>query len=584
MRLPTEDPTSTAEIVTIRSKTTSSMQEEEDETRNEQKVQDLSPRQEILNEIEHVNEDSDGNNEDELPPLEDIDPRDYKTSLLSPCHFPNNHTFLSISKTLRKQAVAASITQAVGFFATTIALSAVGRHHSTQTLASCGIGISAFNVLSLSISVGWASAVDTLASNAFGRLQKGRGRIEEVGEITQIAMGTALILCLITGCSIFLFAGPIVRTVFGEVYVEGASEFLHHAFPYLIFFTCCGVLYKSLQAQHLAHICTISSWIGLAAIFIFSLILIPEYGVKGVAWSLGLSNLIQIFACLKLAPPKTTLFFKVPWFRGVTKQYLFGELFTKERVWEYTSVAIPTIFSVSAEWCVFELLYVVLIHSGAHEREVAAFSIFFNIAVLCWTFGSGTAVAAYSFVGKLLGEGKGQLALILGRTCVLWSWFISLISATLVCIFHTFVFGLYTKDPELMKELRGVLPLFILYHQGDNLQYTLQGLFRGAGKQDQTVKPVLLSLWAIALPSAFLATHFISASLHSLLQGFILGFVFEIPFLARKILQWDWDELAEEASRHKDDDDNDAEDIQTENNNDEELQVQQEKREELEMN
>jgi Na+-driven multidrug efflux pump len=121
---------------------------------------------------------------------------------------------------------------------------------------------------------------------------------------------------------------------------------------------------------------------------------------------------------------------------------------------------------------------------------------------------------------------------------------------TVGCIFlgrHA-IPALYTNDATVVAMFEHVAFIVALFHWGDSTQFVLQGVFRGAGKQQPAAKAVLLSLWLVGVPMCWYLGVFHELGAPGILLGLMIGFCVEVPLLLRDLIKWDWVEMAEEAA------------------------------------
>lgn len=93
-----------------------------------------------------------------------------------------------------------------------------------------------------------------------------------------------------------------------------------------------------------------------------------------------------------------------------------------------------------------------------------------------------------------------------------------------------------------------MMPVVALCHCGDALQFTIQGVFRGAGQQAQTAYAVLGTLALVGLPAAWFFCLQAQFGVTGVFMGLLAGFVVEIPMLLFLMGRWNWDALAEKAA------------------------------------
>jgi len=104
----------------------------------------------------------------------------------------------------------------------------------------------------------------------------------------------------------------------------------------------------------------------------------------------------------------------------------------------------------------------------------------------------------------MLGENRPTAAMSFSRLCVVCAAMLGALTVGTLAVFGTTFFTLFTSDPTLQQHLRRALPALCVLHFLDSIQTVFQGIFRGVGQQATAAKNVLVTLWLIGLPIAFL--------------------------------------------------------------------------------
>ena len=461
-------------------------------------------------------------------------------SLLSIFTYPPGFTFAAVTRDLAKQFFLAWANQILLFIGQSVVLAEVGRNFDVLTLAAAGAAITVLNVCGFSVTVGFASALDMLCSQAFGRDPHG----SEVAEWTQLGIALCVAIC-VPFAFLFWHSAPLIAAVFGAEYALPASRYLAHVIPFLFVASVCACIVKSLQAQHRSDIPLKSTSVAAFVTVASSWVLVRKFELAGAAWSMNLGPITQlILLAVQCQCDDTVLLRRTPWF----PRWRVSAVFTWERIRQYLSIGFYASIAVCSEWWCFEILMIIAARLG--HRHFAAYEILISVTVLCFSFAAGVGVAASSFVGKFLGEGKPLHAFVYARTCLVWSGIFAITSATSVAVFHKAVFGAFTRDAQVIEDLKGVLGIFYIFHFCDNMQFVIGGVLRGAGRQALTATIVLCSLWLVGLPCAFVLSTVMHMELPGLLLGFAIGLGCEdVLFLWRmRPAAFDWQALADEAS------------------------------------
>lgn len=448
----------------------------------------------------------------------------------------DDETPLPLSEMLRQVASVALPTtfNALLFFAGSVTTTIFVGQQLGVKLAQFGIGLLMFNVCGYSLGSGLSAALDTLASQAYGRNPTG----PDVGDILQ----RAFLLNFIVAVPIIMFfmvAEPFLCFVFGEEIGSGAAVIMRCSPVTLIAQSVNIILARTLQAQKLAHLPLYATCV--------STVLSPLYCAlfvhRGLCWcmvAITLTNVTAatINACMCIWHPQCVV-------RNC--KWPSPHLLDWGRFVAHVKIAFPAMCAMCSEWWGFDFLQIVAAQIGT--REVAALGIVFNIATILFSIPCGFAQATSVLVGNSLGENKPRhayafFAFILRLLIVMATG-----TATLLFAFVRPFTRLFTDDVPTVDIVVYSVPLLVGFHLLDALQSTLQGVFRGTGRQDECATVVLLTLWFVGLPCAAVLALLVNMQFPGILAGFSLGLLLESPYLIWRILRWDWFALAAKASK-----------------------------------
>lgn len=164
------------------------------------------------------------------------------------------------------------------FFTTFVTQTFVGRRLGKEALAQFSVGLSVFNIAGLSVGIGFASALDTLASQAYGRSKTS----PEIGQLLQRCLVIDLVLCFPLLLGFYLVEGPLVY-VYGEELGRGAAVFLKSSWLFLPLDIFNVSLVKALQAQNLPEGQLVSAVVGALTCFVANHYLVADSLAQSIA-------------------------------------------------------------------------------------------------------------------------------------------------------------------------------------------------------------------------------------------------------------------------------------------------------------
>ena len=443
--------------------------------------------------------------------------------------------------TLLRNALPASGASLLYFAAQQILLMFVGHHLTPTEMAQYVVGISVFNVAGLSLALGFGGALDTLFSQAYGRLRVGEETqtAVEMGVIAQ--RGLLLATCLCFPIIIFFYAiGPLLSHFFGEI-GAGAAVFLRYMPPYLLLVTLSSVFHKAFNAQGRTEMMMLAYLACVVVSFPLAYLLSP-FGLPGCAAALSGSTVVLFAVSVALG-----FFHPVSLLHRGAKWPLDPLTLQRRPIKEHCKIGFASTVAVCAEWWAFEVLNLTVVRLGPIATD--AFNIAYSITACMWAIGAaGTSTAAGVATGNAIGAGEPMLARAYARlslVLVCCGWGVDIV---LLAVFHRAIFFAYTSSPEVLQQLQGIVVWMCLHHIGDATQFVFQGICRGIGRQAQVARICLVGLWLVALPTSLLFSRVLGLGLHGVFSGFALGLLLVlVPVLFLYLRSIDWVAAVEES-------------------------------------
>jgi MATE family multidrug resistance protein len=451
----------------------------------------------------------------------------------------------SMGMTLRVVRLASTTTlsSVLCFLLQTATQAFVGRRIGSDALAHYAIGVTAFNIAGLSVGYGLSSALDTLASQAYGR----NPRNPEIGQQLQRSVAVTLAVTLpISYLQVYHSEGAL-SFAFGQDLGRGASAFIRSAWLYLPLSTLNESFMKVLQAQNTADLIPLPTSASLlAAYFACDMIVEPDKGIGGAAVALTIANLVMFagFLLLFCFHPRVVVRHTAWW----PPSAVFSTILDRRGLREYLSVGIPSLVSLCAEWWAIEAMLVVAAQISA--TEVAMLSIALAVTSTAFSVAIGIGSAASVVVGNALGANKPALAAKYSLLILAVDQVPNAIIFLCVCFFRREIVSLFTEDSVLISRFCSLSWMFVVaFELCDSTQYTLQGIFRGSGKQRESARTLLVSLWLVGVPASTYLGVYHGLGAEGVMAGLMCGFFVEIPVLWSQLQAWDWEAIASDASR-----------------------------------
>ena len=122
----------------------------------------------------------------------------------------------------------------------------------------------------------------------------------------------------------------------------------------------------------------------------------------------------------------------------------------------------------------------------------------------CFMFPVACTVAGSARTGNFLGAGDAKSARVSSTVSVVSAGCLSLIlGSVLLIVPHNFFPSIFDPDPNVVRETASTIPYLSLYVFADGVQYALNGIIKGCGRQPIVMPIVIISYWLIGLPLAY---------------------------------------------------------------------------------
>ena len=179
-----------------------------------------------------------------------------------------------------------------------------------------------------------------------------------------------------------------------------------------------------------------------------------------------------------------------------------------EGVSQYLSLAVPGIIIIS-EWWASEIAIFLAGHLPSPAIGLASMSIYQSINSFCFMFSVGVSVACSTRVSNLLGSRDPIGAQFAANVSVALAGAMSaLLAFGLLVTPHTYFPSLFTTNDSIIEEAGATISYLSLYLIADGMQYTINGIVKGCGRQCVVMPIVIFAYWVVGLPLAyFMAFH-----------------------------------------------------------------------------
>jgi MATE family multidrug resistance protein len=345
-------------------------------------------------------------------------------------------------------------------------------HLETKYLAGVALTTMYCNITGFSVTMGMATALDTLCSQSFTASTDKHS----VGRHLQRVIFVELLLCFPIlylwwhSEQILIFFGqdPEIAALTG-LFTKWMSPGL---IPNII--SVCVTKYlqaQGIMAAQFAILCVISPLNFLLQwFFVFGPVNLGAIGGP-IATSVA-------FTLMPLAlVPYTAFVDGYQCWGGIDIQSIFnyGQLV------EILKLGIPGILMVCSEWWAFEIMALAAGLFG--ETMLAAQTMMLNTCCLLYLFPMGTGIAGTNRIGNFLGENNHKSAKTAAIATLAFGTFCGFANAILLFVFRNIWAYMFTSDPVVVDLVVQIMPWVAFYQISDGIKAVTAGVLQGCGLQ-----------------------------------------------------------------------------------------------------
>ncbi|CAO3644649.1 unnamed protein product [Cunninghamella echinulata] len=406
-------------------------------------------------------------------------------------------------------------------------------HLGSIELGASALGFMFANVSAFSISLGAATALDSLMTQAWsGATDKtllGVHLQRSILILSLLLIPISIVWLNVTSLLLFLKQDQQIAEYTG-LYLR----YLLFGVPPYIYFE---VFKKFLQAQGIMQASTYCLLIVAPINIVLNYLFIHQFHMGFIGaplatscsyWLMFLLLLIYIFV---LGNGKAAF---GQWQRECLKEWS-----------PFLRLAFFGVLTVVTEWVAFEIVSLAASYLGS--VDLAAQSILITLSSLTYTIPYGLSVAVANRVGNALGEANGQKASCATKVSLGFAVLLSVINSAVILVFQDKVAYLFTTEKEVIQLVAAVLPLCALFQLTDSLANTCAGVIRSLGRQHISAKINLIAYYFVALPLGYYLTFTREWGLYGLWSALAVALFLCALGQAINLYLVDWDYEAHKA-------------------------------------
>ncbi|KAL5544910.1 hypothetical protein UlMin_008694 [Ulmus minor] len=416
-----------------------------------------------------------------------------------------------------------------------ISLMFVG-HLGELPLSGASMAISFVSSTSLSLMLGFASALDTLCGQSYGAKQ-----YQMVGIHMQRAMFVLFLISIALAIITSNTKSILIAVGQDASIASEAGAYAIFMIPTIFAYAIFPCLNRFLQTQRLVFPMLVScGFTTLIHIFIcWVLVFKSSLGFRGAALANSIS--FWIYALLLAFYVKFSSSCEKTW-SGFSREALCNFM-------TFFKLGVPSALMVCLEFWSFEAIVLLSGFLPNPKLETSVLSICLNMQTLIWRIPYGLGNAVSTRVSNELGAGKAKAAhLAVVVVLVMAIGEVILVGLVVVLIRNTCGYA-YTKEIQVVKYVAAMSPILAISHILDGLQAVLSGIVRGCGWQKIGAYINLGSYYIVGIPSAILLAFYFHLGGKGLWFGIIGGLIIQVVSFLTITVCTNWELEVQKATR-----------------------------------
>jgi len=398
--------------------------------------------------------------------------------------------------------------------------------NATESLAAVGI-VSTFLSMLIWVFGQTRSAISSIISQYLGA-----NKLNEVKNLP----AQAIFIITTLGLLIIVSTYPHARSIFKlynaeNLILDYAVNYYNirvFGFPFTLFTIAVFGVFRGLQNTYYPMVIAI---IGACTNIILDYILVygitelvPAMHIQGAAYASVIAQLLMALLSGYYLLKKTNipLSFSFPFNKEINRFLLMiGNLIIRTIALNVT------------------LYFATRFATGYGEEYIAAYTIAINLWFLGAFLIDGYASAGNILSGRLLGGKEYNKLIALSNSLIKHGIIVGLVIATLGALFYFSIGKIFIKEPEVLKQFYSVFWIVLAMQPLCALAFIFDGMFKGLGKMADLRNLLLVSTFAVFLPTLFildqynlkLTSIFIALTFWIIVRGLPLIIKFRKEFL-----------------------------------------------------
>ncbi|KAF0694379.1 Aste57867_14748 [Aphanomyces stellatus] len=439
---------------------------------------------------------------------------------------------------LCKLAVPVIFTMVMEILPSLCSIILVGQMHTANLqvyVDAAAISSMYFNITSMAVVCGLATALDTLCTQAYGA-----GQTSKFG-VYLLSAFLGLFLMLVPVTLLNIFSGEVLVFLGQDATIAAYSKwFLIYSSLGLPGFCIYNVLKKMLQAHNIVHpmaymsiLCNVIH-IGLGY-YLTNYTSLELYG-PAVSRSVAYTSLaFMMIAYLAWNPV----------YKSWHLHWNFAE--AQGHLMQFFKFGVPGMLMMMTEWAAFEIL---ALFSGLMDDHVLAIgvnSILMNLLSFVYMPFAGNSISVNIRIGNLLGAYKPESAKIVMHAGYVLTSSMVVVMASLLVLGRHVIPVVFINDAAVVERTSTALLYIVVLQMSDAFNACSQGVLRATGQQDIGTYVNMGAYYLVGIPMACICGFSLHGSVEGLWLGFTTGSLAAFAIFVWFTSRIDWKQMAKDA-------------------------------------
>jgi len=418
------------------------------------------------------------------------------------------------------------------FIAETINIIYISSFKSGELVNALGIGTLYINTTGYLMGVGLLGGLDTLCSHSFGA-----GQFKLVGIYTNISRVVSIAFFVVI-CLPFAFFSENILLSIGQtpLVTELASKYVLSMIPAIFFALQFYSSQRYLQSVNILlpgmFITIATSVLHLFWAWLFMIYLdLRVYGAGIALCITQFLNLLLISLYIYFYNPNPDTYIK-----------LSSSEISLKRILDFLKLGVPAAILFAANWLGVEVM--TLLSSYMNYESLVANVCLLNLTTLIFMIPMGISYALTLLIGQAIGASNTTAAKYLSVIGVGIGLLFIGIANFFIYVYREYIPYLYTDDKKIADLIIELIEIYLYFGFIDTLQIIFNGIIKGLGKQKMTSIIVLIVLYPVNIPMAYMFGFVINYGLIGLWYSQLASIILLAISYVIILLCLDWEDIS----------------------------------------